>query len=128
MMTRLGWPAALFGLLLLVFAVVALSGPGRIDIVDGQTRYEVARSLVDHGDSVIRDKDVWFAVLPGRDGQPHTNYRFPQSGLGAAGADLRAVVPRPGIQCPGEPGLGDRGHLLHAELVLRHQHLRRYAG
>jgi hypothetical protein len=73
---------ALVGLFLLVFAVTALSGPGRIDIVDGQTRYEVARSLVEHGDSVIRDKDVWFAVLPGRDGQPHTNYRFPHSGLG----------------------------------------------
>jgi hypothetical protein len=70
------------GQCLFVFAATALSGPGRIDIVDGQTRYEVARSLVDHGDSVIRDKDVWFAVLPGRDGRPHTNYRFPQSGLG----------------------------------------------
>src|SRR5262245_33204848 len=78
----LRWRAGLAGLFLFVFALTALSGPGRIDIVDGQTRYEVARSLADHGDSVIRDKDVWFAVLPGRDGLPHTNYRFPQSGLG----------------------------------------------
>ena len=38
------WWIARAGLFLSVFAVVALSGPGRIDIVDGQTRYEVARS------------------------------------------------------------------------------------
>src|ERR1700722_8250106 len=79
---RLRWPTALAGLFLVVFAATTLAGPGRIDIVDGQTRYEVARSLVEHGDSVIRDKGVWFAVLPGRDGQTHTNYRFPHSGLG----------------------------------------------
>jgi hypothetical protein len=76
------WRAALAGLFVFVFAAVALSGPGRIDVVDGQTRYEVARSLAEHGDSVIRDKHVWFGVLPGRDGRPYTNYRFPQSGLG----------------------------------------------
>jgi hypothetical protein len=75
------WWTALAGLFLVVFAIVALSGPGRVDIVDGQTRYEVARSLLEHGDSVIRDEFVWFAVLPGRDGLPHTNYRFPQTGL-----------------------------------------------
>ena len=44
------WPVALIGQFLVVFALVALSGPGRIDIIDGQTRYEVARSMVDHGD------------------------------------------------------------------------------
>src|SRR5262249_18198121 len=46
------------------------------------TRYEVARSLVEHGDSVIRDKSVRFRVHKGRGGQDHTPYRFPQSGLG----------------------------------------------
>ena len=70
------------GLGLSVFATVALSGPGRFDNVDGQTRYEVARSLVDHGDHVIRNPAVWFGVFPGRDGQPYTYYRFPQSFLG----------------------------------------------
>jgi hypothetical protein len=64
---------------LFVFAVVALSGPGRIDIVDGQTRYEVGRSLVEHGDSIIRNNKVWFWVFPGRDNKPYTKYRFPQS-------------------------------------------------
>lgn len=78
------WWTALTGLFLSVFAIVALSGPGRIDIVDGQTRYEVARGLVEHGDTVIRDPRVWFAVFPGRDGQRYTTYRLPQSALGVA--------------------------------------------
>ncbi len=78
-----GWIARA-GLFFSVFAVVALSGPGRIDIVDGQTRYEVARSLVQHRDSVIRDPNVWFVVFPGRDGRNYTKYRFPQSAAGVA--------------------------------------------
>jgi hypothetical protein len=76
------WWIAQAGLFLTVFATVALSGPGRIDIVDGQTRYEVARSLIEHGDLVIRDPNVWFVVFPGRDGQRYTKYRFPQSAAG----------------------------------------------
>jgi hypothetical protein len=86
---RVAWPSALLGLGLATFAVVGLSGPGRIDIVDGQTRYEVGRSLVEHGDSVVRDERIWFAVFPGRDAQPYSYYRFPQS-LVAAGAILAA--------------------------------------
>jgi hypothetical protein len=77
----LRWWLAEAGLFLTVFAVVALSGPGRIDIVDGQTRYEVGRSLVEHGDLVIRDPDVWFGVFPGRAGRLYTKYRFPQSAV-----------------------------------------------
>jgi hypothetical protein len=72
------------GLAVAVFAGVALSGPGRIDIVDGQTRYEVSRSIVDNGDSVIRNPEVWFGVFPGRNGQRYTYYRFPQSLAGVA--------------------------------------------
>jgi hypothetical protein len=85
----LRWWIAEAGLFLTVFAIVALSGPGRIDIVDGQTRYEVARSLVDHGDLIIRDPNVWFVVFPGRNGQLYTRYRFPQSVIGV-GAILAA--------------------------------------
>ena len=51
----LRWMMALAGLFLAVFAVVALSGPGQFDISDGWVRYEVARSLVEHGDVNIRD-------------------------------------------------------------------------
>src|SRR5205085_350592 len=89
---------ALAGLAVFVFAVVALAGPGRIDIVDGQTRYEVARSLVEHGDSLIRDRYVWFAKIKGRDGQWYTNYRFPQTGLGVVAiwiADATGPVSEP---------------------------------
>src|SRR6516164_8250508 len=79
---RLSWPATLLGVFAFVFAVVALSSPGRIDIVDRQTCYEVARSLVDHGDSIIRDESTWFAVYKGRDGDKYSDYRIPQSALG----------------------------------------------
>src|ERR1051326_5684625 len=89
----LRWLLGLAGLFVLVFALAALSGPGRIDTVDAQTRYEVARSLVEHGDSIIRDKGTWFNVYEGRDGDRYSLYRFPQSGLGVAAiwaADLTA--------------------------------------
>lgn len=72
----------LAGLFLMSFSLLALTGPGRIDIIDGQTRYEVARSLVEHGDVVIRDPHVWYPVAPGRDGHIYTNYRLPHSLLG----------------------------------------------
>ena len=72
------------GVFLFVFALAALTGPGRIDIVDGQARYEVARSVVDHGDMAIRDPHIWFGRFPGRAGRDYTSYRFPQSLLGVA--------------------------------------------
>jgi hypothetical protein len=89
------WALALAGEWLVVFAAVAFTGPGRIDILDGHTRYEVARSLVEHGDSIIRDKDVVFPVFKGRDGERYTLYRFPQSGLGVV-AILLADLGDPG--------------------------------
>ena len=72
------------GIFMVVFSLVALSGPGRIDIVDGQARFEVAKSLALHGDAVVRNPAVWFSIFPGRDGQPFSYYRFPHSVLGAA--------------------------------------------
>ncbi|HVA47607.1 MAG TPA: hypothetical protein VNH11_14655 [Pirellulales bacterium] len=78
------WPLGLAGLALCVFAVVALTSPGRIDVVDGHTRYEVGRSYVEHGDSIVRNPDAWFAVFPGRNGELYSNYRFPQSIVAAA--------------------------------------------
>lgn len=79
------WPVGLLGLASFVFAIVALSGPGRIDIVDGQTRFEVGRSLVEHGDSALRDPRIWWSSFPGRDGLNFSYYRFPHS-VAAAGA------------------------------------------
>src|SRR5262245_57768719 len=90
-----GWALALLGLFLGLFGLVALSGPGRIDIVDGQTRFEAARSLVEHGDLAIRDDRVWFNVFPGRHGERHTWYRLPQIVLGAVAiAAADALGPR----------------------------------
>jgi hypothetical protein len=71
------------GVFLLVFAAVALSGPGRIDIVDGQARFETAKSLALHGDPIVRNAALWFSVFPGRNGAPYSYYRFPHSALGA---------------------------------------------
>src|SRR3954447_26268549 len=74
---RARWALTLVGLGLFVFAVAAVTGPGRIDIEDGQTRFESGRSLVEHGDTAIRDpRLVWFRV-PGRGGLDFTLYRFP---------------------------------------------------
>jgi hypothetical protein len=81
---RARWALTLTGLGLFVAAVVALSGPGRIDIVDGQTRFEAGRSLVEQGDTAIRDPRVYFSRLPGRDGLDFTLYRFPQTAIAAA--------------------------------------------
>jgi hypothetical protein len=89
---------SLIGLFLAVVAILALSGPGRIDIVDGQTRYEVARSLVEHGDPAVRDAEVRFNVFPGRDGQLYAAYRLPQIVLGVAAihvADATGPVAEP---------------------------------
>jgi hypothetical protein len=87
--SRIAWIASLLGLGLVTFATVGLSGPGRIDIVDGQTRFEVGRSLVEHGDSALRDERIWWGSFPGRDGLQFCYYRFPQS-IVAAGAILAA--------------------------------------
>jgi hypothetical protein len=92
------WALGFAGLFLFVFTAAALFGPGRIDIVDGQTRYEVARSLVDYGDGTIRDPRVWFGVFPGRSGRRYTNYRFPQSVLGVGAIWISDAT---GPQCEG---------------------------
>ncbi|MCK6506863.1 hypothetical protein L6R53_26415 [Myxococcota bacterium] len=46
------------GLYLLTAAVYALSGPGRIDMIDGQYRFEVARGLLEVGLPIVRDGDL----------------------------------------------------------------------
>jgi hypothetical protein len=89
------WCVALFGQFVFVFSALALSGPGRIDIDDGQVRFEVAASLVDHGDCVVRDPVIWYTILPGRDGQRYSNCRLPQSALGTVAIVLAdATGPR----------------------------------
>lgn len=75
-MTR--WFISLIGLALSTFAIVAISGPGRIDIEDGQARFEAGRNLIDHGDSALRDDRLVWNKFPGRDGKSFTGYRLPQ--------------------------------------------------
>ena len=51
------WTLAL-GLYLVVAALYVLSSPGRIDIVDGQVRFEATRSLVEEGRPALHDSFV----------------------------------------------------------------------
>ena len=72
------WTAA--GVFLLVLAVYILSGPGRIDIIDGQARYDVSYHLVTEGRPVLGDKWIGpFMSVPGRDGLRYSFYGSPGS-------------------------------------------------
>ena len=46
---------AAIGIFLLVSSIYILSSPGRIDIIDGQIRYEVTTNIVKYGRPVMRD-------------------------------------------------------------------------
>jgi hypothetical protein len=81
---RWAWPAALAGLFLAAAGAVALSGPGRIDIADAQTRYEVGRSLAEAGTIAVLNPDWTYIVLTGRDGRRFAPARLPQSVMAAA--------------------------------------------
>ena len=71
------------GIFMVVFSLFALLGPGRIDIVDGQARFEVAKSLALQGRCRPEFRSM-VQFFPGRGGQPFSYYRFPHSVLGAA--------------------------------------------
>jgi len=65
------------GIALLVFAIYALSGPGRIDIIDGQLRYEVASNLLKDGRPVLRDPAILsnpMIAVKGRDRSYYSYY------------------------------------------------------
>ena len=67
------WRLAI-GMFLLVGAVYTLSGPGRIDIIDGQLRYDVTESLITIGQPVLRDPVLTRFGIPGRDGFRYAFY------------------------------------------------------
>lgn len=56
------------GLFILIASTYAISGPGRIDMIDGQYRYDVTRNIVQNGSPIVTD-----TALPptpiGRDGR-----------------------------------------------------------
>jgi hypothetical protein len=91
-MPAMRWFLGLGGLFLLVFALCALAGPGRIDIVDGQTRYAVAKSLVEHGDTIVSDQGAWMNVYSGRNRERYAWFRLPHSLLGVPAIWLADVT------------------------------------
>ena len=61
-----------------------MSGPGRIDNVGAQTRFEVGRSLVEHGDSILRDDRIWWGAYPGAEAKLYSHDRLPPCLIAAA--------------------------------------------
>jgi hypothetical protein len=96
--TPIRWALALAGLGLVVFAIVALTGPGRIDIDDGQARFEAGKNLVEQGIPCVEDPRVIWHRLPGRDGREYTYYRFPPEVAAAA-----SVLIADALRSPSEP-------------------------
>ncbi|HET9183515.1 MAG TPA: hypothetical protein VFP59_15370 [Candidatus Angelobacter sp.] len=71
------WIAA--GIFLVTLAVYFLSSAGRIDIIDGQARYEVAYRWIVEGRPVLRDPWIGFMGRPGRHGLRYSSYGAPAS-------------------------------------------------
>jgi hypothetical protein len=68
------------GLFLVVLAVYALSSAGRIDIVDGQARFDVSYNLVVQGRPVITDRWIRpFMAVPTANGDYYSFYGAPGS-------------------------------------------------
>jgi hypothetical protein len=59
------------GLFLVLASLYALSGPGRIDMIDGQYRYEVARHVLTEGRPILRDPALPNRIV-GRDGEAYS--------------------------------------------------------
>ena len=66
-----GWVA--LGVTLFVLSVYLLSNCGRIDIIDGQLRYDVTRSLLDGAGFRLRDPALPWTTI-GIDGNPYSYY------------------------------------------------------
>lgn len=70
------------GIFLLVLATYVLSSPGRIDIIDGQARFDVAYNWLHAGQPLLTDSWIkpWMSV-PGRHQLPYSYYGAPASVL-----------------------------------------------
>jgi hypothetical protein len=71
---RVGLVQVAVGLFLVVLAVYTLSAPGRIDIIDGQLRYDVTESLLTLGQPVLRDPALVGLGIPGPSGLVYAFY------------------------------------------------------
>lgn len=68
------------GIFLVVLAAYILSSPGRIDIIDGQARYDVAYNWILEGRPVLRDPWIApFRGVRGRGGLVYSYYGAPAS-------------------------------------------------
>jgi hypothetical protein len=68
------------GIFLVVLAVYILASPGRIDIIDGQARYDVAYNWLVEGRPVIRDQWIGRAMfVRGKGNLPYSYYGAPAS-------------------------------------------------
>ena len=93
-----GWIGA--GIFIFVLAIYVLSSPGRIDLIDGQARYEVTYNWLVEGRPVLRDPWIkpWMAVS-GRRGLPYSGYGAPASVFSMPLVWLGLLADDP----PGEP-------------------------
>ena len=68
------------GIFLFVFGIYALTSPGRIDIVDGQARFDVTYNWLTSGRPIVKDSWIGpFMSVPGRDGLRYSYYGAPAS-------------------------------------------------
>jgi len=72
------WVAA--SILLLVLSFYVATNPGRIDVLDGQMRFDVAANWLTHGRPIVRDPWVGPIMgVPGRNGFVYSFYGAPAS-------------------------------------------------
>src|SRR5262245_12357621 len=91
---RRGW-LLVIGVPLAVGAVYVLSGPGRIDIIDGQLRYDVTESLLTIGQPVLRDPALVRMGIPGANGHAYAYYNAAPSVVAMPLVWVGGLVPDP---------------------------------
>ncbi len=90
-----------FGIFLATLVIYIATSPGRIDIVDGQSRYEAAYNWLLLGRPLVLDPILHFMAVPGPDGLPYGFYGaagslfgMPLVGLGILAGDSSGEIPR----------------------------------
>src|SRR2546426_678190 len=64
------WRWCAIGVFLALLGFYLLTAPGRIDIIDGQWRYEVAKNWLERGEPVVADR--WLMATRGQMPNPAT--------------------------------------------------------
>ncbi len=87
------------GMFLFVLGIYVLTSPGRIDIVDGQARFDVAYNWLVNGRPIIKDSWIGpFMGVPGRDGLRYAYYGAPGSIFAMPLVGLGLLTSAPAIQ------------------------------